>query len=137
MSQIRFCLLAALMFAGCSGEDDIPVDATLVVFPEDTLQFDDRYVGTSQPLSLQLRNSGQHVLTITSVEKTGDNAFTLTTPAPSTKEVAYDKTAFVQVIFAPTGAQEFTGSLHIVSDAKNTPDVTITLKGKGVAAPPP
>jgi hypothetical protein len=133
MSRARFWLATALMFAGCSSEDEIPLQPTLSAFPESVLEFPDRYIGTSQPLSLQLRNAGQGTLSIQSVEKSGDGAFSLVQPAPSSQEVAYDKTAFVQVIFAPTEAKEYSGSLHIVSNAGNTPDLTVTLKGKGVS----
>lgn len=85
---------------------------------------------TSQPRTVTLTNSGSAVLNITSIMPSG--AFADTTACGST--LAASASCNISVTFTPTSVTSFSGSITIVDDAADTPQV-ISLSGTGVSAP--
>lgn len=95
------------------------------------LEFDQgTYVGTRPQESLILRNNGLEDLIIESIEKAGDGAFTL--EGPTSDVVKGKERTFLRVIFAPTEAREYQGTLTVRSNAENAPEKVIALSGLGV-----
>ena len=95
------------------------------------LEFDQgTYVGTRPQESLIVRNNGLQDLVIESVEQSGDSAFTL--DGPTSDVVKGKERAFLRVIFAPTEAREYEGSITVRSNAENAPEKVIALSGLGV-----
>jgi hypothetical protein len=92
------------------------------------------YIGAKPQNSVQIRNQGLNPLTLTSVRLAGDSAFTMQAP-PDGTSIPWQHEAFVTVTFAPTAAKAYNGQITILSNADNTPTVTVTLSGRGVVAP--
>lgn len=101
------------------------------------------YIGTKPPETISIRNGGQGALEVSSVQLTGDSAFTMQvsydapsggtgTDLPATIKV--NKYMFLQVVFAPTAAKQYNGTITLTSNAANAPTQTFTLSGCGVPA---
>jgi len=88
-------------------------------------------VGSPSTQTIKLTNSGTGTLTITQVSVTGSGFSTSTLPLPISLNSAQSTTFNAQ--FAPASAGAASGSITILSNAPNSPNV-IALSGTGVAA---
>lgn len=130
-----------LALAGCGNEvPDIP-EAPQLFTDRDAMEFNTEFrsgtfIGQTTFNSLILENRGQQALEITGITLTGPAVFTLKLPegftpgTPLTLDT-YDR-AFVEVAFKPTDDVEYTGTLTIQSNAGNTPQKLVQLKGEGI-----
>jgi hypothetical protein len=99
-----------------------------------SLAFGDVTVNTtSAAQSVTVTNSGRANLLITSITRSGSTAFAFTENCPDT--LAVGASCAISVTFAPTATGAAAGSIAIVSNASNTPNVTVALSGSGTAAP--
>jgi hypothetical protein len=100
------------------------------------------FIGTSPIDNFVLRNGGVEDLVFNSVIVNGDSAFKYTASWDSDPNdatipgatVKANQVVLVQVEFTPRAAKLYTGSLKIVSNAQNTPDLTLQVSGCGVPA---
>jgi hypothetical protein len=120
------------------------------------------FIGTTVKETLIVRNPGTTDLEISSITLSGDNAFSMTTswddnrtdrsapavkvrssfkvqpdgglfvPSPIPNDPPYRESATIEVSFAPTRAQLYTGQITINSNADNTPMKVIAIEGCGV-----
>jgi hypothetical protein len=99
-------------------------------------------IGQQPQNTISIRNNSTVPLTVASATLTGDSAFTLKvaydTDAGSMSalpaDIAGNKDVYLQVIFAPTAAKGYTGSITVASNAANAPSQTFALSGCGVPA---
>lgn len=90
-------------------------------------------IGQKPQESLIIRNGGIADLNVTAVNLSGDSAFSLTTePATLPAAVKGNKFFYIRVIFAPTEAKLYTGSITMASNAENTPSKTFEVSGCGI-----
>jgi hypothetical protein len=122
--------LALLVLAAC--EKEVPREPQVSV-DHDTIPFDTVYVGAAPQSSLAIQNDGLEDLVLSSVTLSGDSAFTM--DGPLTTTLAYKKRTYVRVIFAPTEAKAYTGTITIASNAANSPSLQVAITGKGVTPP--
>jgi sugar lactone lactonase YvrE/P pilus assembly chaperone PapD len=94
-----------------------------------SLDFGNVTVGQSKDLTLQVRNTGNAVLTVNSI--TSNNAqFSVTSPSTPFKMAAGGQQS-VNVRFTPNSTTAQTGTLTITSDDPNRPTVSVSLAGRG------
>lgn len=109
------------------------------------------FIGSAPAQSVQLQNEGSADLTISSITQSGDSAFTWAVSQggdagtlPMT--VHGLREGFLQVIFTPTQAKSYVGSLTISSNSVQTTvngaqscgaSCLVNLSGSGVEPPPP
>ncbi|MBX5483327.1 MAG: hypothetical protein IRZ16_16015 [Myxococcaceae bacterium] len=96
-------------------------------------QFTPAYVGTSRQEALMIENLGRKELVISSVDKTGDDAFVL--EAPQNLTVPPRGHTFFRFFFTPKEARTYSGAIVIHSNAVNEPQKTVAYTGIGVAPP--
>ena len=101
----------------------------------DTLTFGQEFgsgtfIGTSPLESVQLTNSGDAQLVITSAKLTADPQFKFTPPSKTT--LAPSESTYLEAIFSPTAIGTYRGSILIVSNAENAPMKSIALSGCGI-----
>ncbi len=138
----------ALLPLSCGGPKPLPAQPQIDLFPSGlyfgTDQCYGTYLNTIGINSLQISNGGQQPLVISGVSKSGDTdgVFQVTGPvvpgdggSSPVKQLASGETAFIQVVFSPQAAKEYTATLTISSNAANEPTATIPLRGVGVADP--
>ena len=99
-----------------------------------SLGFGNVDIGSNSSLGATLTNNGNSNVTISGVTITG--AGFSTSGVTSGTILSPNQSATVTVAFAPTVAQNFTGSVGVTSNATNSP-ATITLSGVGVQTAPP
>jgi hypothetical protein len=111
------------------------VAATFLLAASPTsLSFGNVDIGSNSSLGATLTNNGNSNVTISGVTITG--AGFSTSGVTSGTILSPNQSATVTVAFAPTVAQNFTGSVGVTSNATNSP-ATITLSGVGVQTAPP
>jgi hypothetical protein len=133
-------------FAAC-GQPAVPcaADAPLTDKPQvcpdrDSLGFGQEFgsgtrIGTKPQDSLIIRNGGLADLNITNVSFTGDSEFQITTePATLPTGVKGNKYFYIRVIFSPTEAKRYSGTITMASNAENSPSKTFAVTGCGVPA---
>jgi hypothetical protein len=100
-------------------------------------------IGTKPQDTISIRNGGIADLHITTASLAGDPEFSLSiaydlsdggTGADIPATITGDKNIFLRVIFAPTKAKAYTGTITVASDAENTPSVTFPVSGCGIPA---
>jgi len=128
---IAFTILA---LAACPGGNDLPVKPQLKL-DRSSIGFGQEFgsgtfVGTSPQQSIQITNGGQQDLVISGTTLTGDPAFTKN--GPSTTTLKSNEQTFVQLIFTPTAAGNFSAKLNIASNAENAPSQDVPVTGKGI-----
>jgi hypothetical protein len=106
-----------------------PVPGTLIA-SVGSLNFANVLVGSSQPESLTLTNSGGSALTISQAALTGSSSFTLSGLALPLAMAAGQSTTFA-VVFAPASGGNASGNLAFSSNASN-PSMTLPLSGSAV-----
>src|ERR1700730_8235233 len=94
-----------------------------------SLNFGNVNVGSTNSLAATLTNSGNSNVTISGVTVTG--AGFSASGVTSGTILAPNQSAALTVAFAPTVAQNFTGTISVTSNATNSP-ATVTLSGVGV-----
>jgi gliding motility-associated-like protein len=117
-----------------SGVNPLPVievsEAGVSLGNGTTLNFSSVDVGSNALKNLVITNSGNAPLVITSMQTTGDFAFTGTIPAA----IGPGLNATLPVRFAPTVAGARTGTLTILSNG-NVASYVVNLIGSGTASP--
>jgi len=88
-------------------------------------------VGTAKTYAFQLTNTGTKALHILSKSKTGSGFSFVTFPLPLT--LKQGATVQMTVKFSPSVAGKATGTLQLLSDAKN-PNLSLGVQGMGVAS---
>ncbi len=98
-------------------------------------------IGTKPPQTIDVRNNGTPTLEVASATLAGDPEFTLNVSYEATDggfgmgvpaSIGGGKNLFLQVIFAPTRAKLYTGTLTVVNNSSNAPMKVFTLSGCGV-----
>jgi hypothetical protein len=130
--HLRVVLSGLLASFALACEDPIPQKPNIRLDPE-RIDFDLRYIGTQPQASVAINNDGIEDLVISSVDKTGDAAFTLDGPLDTT--IKGRGSTFLRVIFRPTEAKTYAGSLTVRTNAENGGEKTVELAGRGAAAP--
>jgi hypothetical protein len=119
---------------------DIPVIKTkvLTVTPDNTLNLGTVTVNNSNSKTIELLNSGNSVLKVTSVTLTGANAdqFNLSGSSGTSFDIAAGATVKLTISFTPTSAGLKNASLTIANNSDNAqPSKIITLSGTGTLLP--
>ena len=113
----------------------VPIPAPQVSLTPATLDFGTQTIGGLYPARrIRLANSGTADLTVGSIAASG-TGFAIagsTCPAVLAPAAGCD----IDIAFAPTAAQAFTGSLTVVSNAAGSPHATV-LRGSGSVAAVP
>jgi HYDIN/CFA65/VesB-like, Ig-like domain/Cep192 domain 4 len=117
---------------GNSPSSPRPVLPTLSVDPP-TLPFGNMSVGSSNVQAVTVSNNGPTNLVISQATATGGEFSAIGLVAPLT--IAAGQSNRFVVRFAPTVAGSATGSIGLVSNARNSP-TAIELSGTGLASPP-
>jgi gliding motility-associated-like protein len=95
------------------------------------LDFSSAALGSDIFKNLVITNSGNATLTITSIQTTGDFAFTSAAPS----SISAGLTATITVRFTPTAAGSRTGTLTISSNS-DIPTYVLNLSGSGISPAP-
>jgi hypothetical protein len=106
------------------------IQATLAVTPG-SVSFGNVTVGTANTQTIQLRNTGTAVLTVTQLTVTGSGFSNGTLNLPLSLNPGTSTTFNVQ--FLPQSAGTVAGTLSVVSNAPNSP-TAVVLGGSGVAS---
>lgn len=92
------------------------------------------WIGTKPQETLILTNGSVKDLEVQAVSYSGDPAFTYRTqPEAVPATIAGNKKMLVQIIFAPTEARLYRGTLTVQSNASNTPSQSFDITGCGVS----
>ncbi|MBI4231006.1 MAG: choice-of-anchor D domain-containing protein [Planctomycetes bacterium] len=102
-----------------------------IAVSETALEFGTLFVGASRELSFTVENRGTDVLDVRSIASDA-GAFV---PLIGSLTLAVGGRATVTVTFTPASAETFSGTLSLVSNDPDTPDVGIALAGVGVEPP--
>jgi hypothetical protein len=131
---LLLCLLA--LPVGCGGSEPPPPNEPTLKLDREGMYFGSEFgnavfVGTRPQESVLVMNEGLQDLVISEVAQAGDAAFELTLPESLT--IPGRKFAALRVVFAPTEARQYTGSLTIRSNAANAAEQAIELRGSAVS----
>jgi hypothetical protein len=150
MPSKRIAVVVALFCAcACGSGKSLPVQPQIDVSPAGLYFGSDLclavYINTSPENDLQIENEGQDPLTLTSVSMGSSDVFQLAGPnmilpdggtqsgVPMTLQS--QQRAFLRVIFSPTAVVKYTDTITIVSNAQNSPTLTVPVRGVGAADP--
>jgi uncharacterized membrane protein len=103
------------------------------------LDFDAVEVGQSSALTLSISNPGTGDLEISAftLDALAASGFALTGVPSVPATVAVGETLEIEVTFTPTAAGTVTGTVQLLSNAVNTPEVMVPLQGIGVSVSVP
>lgn len=91
------------------------------------------FIGARPQETLSIKNGGIADLTITSANFSGDSAFTVTTePATLPATIQGNQHFYMRVVFAPTQAKLYTGTITIQDNAENGVSREFPVSGCGV-----
>ncbi len=130
--RLRVALLGVLLTLVVGCEKPIPQNPNIFLDPK-SIDFGEVYIGTVPQSSLAITNEGITNLSLSSVEKTGDAAFTMDGPQDTT--VKGRGTTYVRILFRPQQARIYNGTLTINSNAENGAQQVIQITGVGVTPP--
>ena len=102
------------------------------------VDFDRVQIGSSREMEIRMSNTGAAPLDVMDVSIDGgpDDAFILTeNPAPVA--VVEGAGFSAKVLFTPPRPGAFSGALTVMSNAENTPTLSISLSGEGLPLPAP
>ena len=120
---------SVLVDPNCAGNEHVVrVSHAENPFP---VRFRDTFVGSRDRRGFLLRNRGTSTLTVRSLSSS--NAQFRLTPATAVIEPRHEVVALAE--FAPTVTGTVSAQLHIQSDDPDTPNTTLTVSGRGLAAP--
>lgn len=130
----RFVVLIVALLTACGGSKDLPQKPQITMFPT-SIGFGSEngfgvYIGTAPERDFEIINGGLQDLILTSATLTGDSAFRIN--GPLSMRITGNKKTFVQVIFTPTDAKSYSGTVTIASNAENAPSATVALQGVGI-----
>jgi hypothetical protein len=97
-----------------------------------TVPFASVIVGNPSTMAVQLHNTGNAVMALTSVVTTGAG-FSSTTDCNTSTGLAIDATCTTNVTFAPTGDAGYAGTLTFTDSASGSPHA-VALSGTGLAS---
>jgi Animal haem peroxidase/Abnormal spindle-like microcephaly-assoc'd, ASPM-SPD-2-Hydin/RTX calcium-binding nonapeptide repeat (4 copies) len=126
--------------AGVPSPLSVPVSGTgtspIAVVVPDTFNFGNRNVGSTTTTPINLTNSGNVTLAISSIQVTGTDFSRV--PGGCGTTLAAGVTCSIQVRFQPTGAVLRTGLLRITQNSNNVPGSVqdVALSGTGVVQLP-
>ncbi len=112
---------------------EVAVDPTVV-------NFADQVIGsTSAVKSVTVSNTGGADLEVfeATLGGTDSTSFTITSETCSAAKIPAGDTCQVNLTFSPSTAGAKSADLKIVSDAANTPDLSVAVHGAGITAPAP
>jgi len=135
-------LLIAVIAGACGGGgggvgvSPSPSPAPTVSLSTTSLTFASQNTGTTSiPLSVELGNDGNALLSISSITISGTNATDFAQTNNCGSSVAPGSPCNISVTFTPSAAGSRTASISISDNASGSPQ-TISLNGTGVAPPP-
>ena len=97
-----------------------------------TLNFGKVVVSGSATQQLTIENAGYTLLTIVSMNSTGDHGGEFTIDPVSCPVLQGGQTCIVTVTFSPGGEGKRAGTLVVTSDAPKQGTVNVKLKGEGM-----
>ena len=117
----------------------VPLPMPQLVVTPVVLDFDAVEVGQSSALTLSISNPGTSDLEISAftLDALAAAGFALTGVPPVPATVAVGDTLEIEVTFTPAAAGTVTGTVQLLSNAVNTPEVVVPLQGTGVSVPVP
>jgi hypothetical protein len=77
------------------------------------------YIGQKPQEALSIRNGGAVDLAVSEVSFSGDSAFAMSVEPVAPANIKGNKSLFIQVTFAPTQAQGYSGTITVKSNAAN------------------
>jgi len=103
------------------------------------LDFGEVTLGQDKTLAVIIGNTGTADFTLSKLAVEGDAraAFTIQAAPTLPVTIATGATVNVQIRYRPSSADTITGTLRVDSNASNSPRVTVSLNGTGVAASQP
>jgi len=107
-----------------TGAPDIAVDET-------SLSFAETFVGYSDSLELAIQNSGTDILSVTSITVDND-VFTL---SHSSATIIAGETLMLGIDFIPTSADNYSGTITVVSDDTDQGTIMVSVSGSAIIAP--
>jgi hypothetical protein len=107
------------------------VPVPLLTVTPATLDFGEVVVGNDRSQTLTLRNSGTADLHLSNVVLSNRAAFSLSGLPTLPTTVGPGREVTIEVTFEPPTDDPLTGTLRLHSDATNTPEVIVTLRGTG------
>lgn len=122
----------ARTFPGNPNDFPVATSPNIAVAPT-SLAFGSITVGGNSNLTVTVSNSGNAALTVSGLGLTGSADFSLVTPPSTPFNVAAGGSASVSVRYAPATAAADAGTLSIASNDPDTPLVSVSLSGTGVA----
>ncbi len=132
-------LIASLWMAcgGGGGTTGPPAPSPAVSLSSGSLTFSAQNIGTtSSSQSVTLSNTGNAVLSITSISRTGTNASEFGESNNCGSSVAAGANCAINVTFSPAGTGTRTAAVSIVDNASGSPH-SFSLTGTGVGQPTP
>ncbi|MFN0062926.1 MAG: hypothetical protein ACKVPX_10470 [Myxococcaceae bacterium] len=135
--SMMLVLTATLALTAC--EETPPEEPTLLI-DRTSLGFGQEFnsgtfIGTTGFATLLLKNEGVQDLVISNVSLSAPNTFSF--QGPSTTTIELNQSAFIEVRFVPTAVRRDEGTLNIVSNAVNLPNLDVGLSGCGISPTPP
>ena len=134
-------LLVAVIVAACGGggggvSNPSPPTAPILSLFETSVTFPSQTTGTtSNPFGVELGNSGDALLTISSVNITGANATDFAQTSECGSSMAPGVLCHIDVTFTPSAPGTRSAVLSISDNASGSPQ-TVSLSGTGVSPPP-
>jgi hypothetical protein len=132
MRTMLASLAATALLAACGPRagENIPPEPQ-IEFNHEFIGFQIVFKGSEWTENLAISNKGSKELVISKVEIDNDNNGTLAPPVLSGDHVKHGETVVAQVKFTPTTAMTITNAnLKITSNAQNTPNAVIPIKGE-------
>lgn len=129
-------LLLALALAGCGSDANITRLYPEIATAPAALDFGRVIVGEEAVLTLQVVNSGEGPLSVSSIELVDDSYEGVYTVTPPSLELAADDSAGVVVTFEPADFLSYESSLALTSNDPEAQLVAVPLVGMGVDGGP-
>ncbi|MFT4621793.1 MAG: hypothetical protein ACI8PZ_000445 [Myxococcota bacterium] len=134
-----FSLISFIMlFAACGGPETnfSEINPEIVVVPTDALTFEPVIVGQTGVAEVFISNAGKAPLELFEVSlQDSEGVFDFGIEVPT--EVEKEGTIAVPVTFTPKNFLDYSGSITIVSDDEDFPEIVLAITGTGVDAPKP
>jgi hypothetical protein len=136
--SLAAAVLAVGLGAGCPEEFPQKPQIRVPTTPDNPFDFTPTFVGQSKQATIAITNKGLDDLVLTSLTLTGDSVFRKFAPTdgttnPTLMTVPANKSSYFSLLFNPTVAGTFTGSVNIQSNAENSPSLDIPVSGQACA----
>lgn len=93
------------------------------------------YIGQKPQETLSVRNGGAVDLDVSEVSFSGDSAFTMTVEPTAPASIKGNKYIYARVVFAPTEARAYSGTITMKSNAANADGGVQTFEVTGCGVP--